>query len=643
MAKQEKKNVRKEVGEPKQPFWKRSAFQYAVIVVLVFVQYAQTASFDYALDDTIFITNNSKVQKGWKDIPALFENSWGGSSEERTGYRPITLLSFATDIQFFGMNPKPSHIINMLLYALGCVLLLRLLSSMFPQQQWLVFLITVLYAVHPLHTEVVANIKSRDELLAMIFGILFIHAHIKFLKQGPIWLLIIAPLLYFLATLSKESAITFIGVSTAIALFWQEAPWKIRLMSVGSTVVAIGLLAGTWLYVYSDQFFQDNTEELRQMGTYSYDAFVGNALADIDSKVMIWGNSAAILWQSVKMFFWPHPLVHDYSFNQLPILVFFWNSPRFWLGLLSLLILGIMALYGFRKKSMFTIGAAWFIVTISVYLSVAAPASDIFAERFLFFPSIGLCLIVGGILERIPNFDFKKQTMVVGILTVPLLMMSVKRAPAWENSQSLLEDDIDKLENCVRANYNYALLLHQKYDKFPEKRKRGDEQQILKHYQLALDQTDRLSNLYLAMGNAYMRFGLREKGRETFLAYAKAYPQLSKPFTQLGNYYGTSDQLDSAVYYFNKAVEVGRLDPDNHLKLGLAYFNAGQIDKALEAMEAGEQYAAQSVEYYQRYTIMCIKADLYQRAYEVAGRGLSNFPNDAKLLDMKHQLEAARR
>jgi len=158
-----------------------------------------------------------------------------------------------------------------------------------------------------------------------------------------------------------------------------------------------------------------------------------------------------------------------------------------------------------------------------------------------------------------------------------------------------------------------------------------------------LNQTDRLSNLYLAMGNAYMRFGQREKGRRTFLAFAEAYPQLSKPYIQLGNYYGTVDQFDSAAYYFEKAVDVGKLDPSNHIKLALAYFNGGEIEKALETMENGEQYAAESVEFYQKYSIMCVKAERYGQAYEVALRGLSHFPNDGKLLDLKRQLDAARR
>jgi tetratricopeptide (TPR) repeat protein len=282
---------------------------------------------------------------------------------------------------------------------------------------------------------------------------------------------------------------------------------------------------------------------------------------------------------------------------------------------------------------MITIGAAWFIVTISIYLSIVALASDIFAERFLFFPSIGLCLIVGGLLECIPSLDTRKQTIVAAVLVVPLLFMSVKRVPAWENTEALLEHDIDKLEFCVRANYNYALLLHQKYDNFPNRRKRGDEQLILKHYQLALNQTDRLSNLYLAMGNAYMRFGQREKGRSTFLAFAKAYPQLSKPFTQLGNYYATSEQPDSAICYFQKALDVGNINSENYQNLGVAYMTNNQPEKAIEVLLKGEPYASDNPKYYRKFTAVCVKANRYDLGAEILNKGLLLFPQDETLRD----------
>lgn len=637
-----KKKAKQQIVSPKQPFFERNYVQYLVLFALILVQYAQTSSFDYALDDTIVITKNSKVQKGWKGIPELFENRNTGKTEDRTGYRPVSLISFATDVQLFGLNPKPSHVINLLLYALACVLLLKFLKDLFPEKQWLAFLITVLYTVHPLHTEVVANIKSRDEILAMIFGLLFLHAHIKYFKTDKLKYVLVAPLLFILAALSKESALTFVGLGVAISLFSSEYSWKNRLISAGSSVSAVAVIGAIRLLIYSEEFYDDRSEELRKMGVYNIDGFVGNPMVDIDSPMLILANGMNIFLQSVQMFFIPHPLVHDYSFNHFPIIIAFLGSPRVWLGLISFLATAGVALYGFRKKNLITIGAAWFFITISIYLSIVAPATDIFAERFLFFPSIGLTMVVAGLLEKIPGFDRKKLTITTFVLAVPMLVLSTLRVPAWESSKTLLEHDIDKLEYCVRANYNYALLRHQAYDKYPRKRKAGDEEIILKHYNRALSQTDRMDNLFLALGNAYMRFGMREKGRDTFKAYMRAHPNLAKPYTQVGNYYATSSMFDSAIYYFEKSVEVGSINSENYLNLGLAYYNANEFDKAIAVLQKGEPYAKTNQSYYRKFSGVCIKAKEYDLAEEVVLKGLFFFPNDEMLLGYKQQFDARR-
>ncbi|MFM1875824.1 MAG: hypothetical protein RL266_1561, partial [Bacteroidota bacterium] len=440
----------------KQPLWERALFKYLVIVGLVLVQYGQTTTYDYALDDSIFITNNTRVQKGWDDIPSLFKAQWSGRSEDRTGFRPITLLSFATDVQFFGLDPHVSHTINVLIYAIACILLMQVLSKLFPQKEWLIFLLTLLYAVHPLHVEVVANIKSRDELLAMVFGVLFIGAHLTYFETGKIKYLLLAPMLYLLSCTSKESGITFLGVSLAIALFSAEFGWRRRLSSMVSSVSVFALILPAKFLLEAKNVIVDKSAEMKEMGVYSFDGFLGNPLVDIESKAMIFGNGMAVLWQSIKVFVFPHPLVHDYSFNHFPLTIFFWTHASFWIGTaLFFLLIGI-SIYGLKRKTMITVGAVWFLVTVSIYLSVVVPSTDIFAERFLFVPSIGLLLIVMGCVDLIPNVSKRQINLTVLAIGLPLMVQSYSRVPAWKDTKTLVQTDIDKLPNCVRANYNYA-------------------------------------------------------------------------------------------------------------------------------------------------------------------------------------------
>lgn len=104
---------------------------YLAIIFLVVLQYADTFQFDYAWDDAIVILENDRVQKGFEGIPEVFRNIKSDEIQHRYGYRPITLMSFAIDVGLWGMDPKPAHVVNVLLYALGCVLLFRFLRLIF--------------------------------------------------------------------------------------------------------------------------------------------------------------------------------------------------------------------------------------------------------------------------------------------------------------------------------------------------------------------------------------------------------------------------------------------------------------------------------------------------------------------------------
>ena len=102
--------------------FQKNWFLSVLIFVLAIAQYANTRNHDFAWDDVIVIVENSRVQKGWDDIPELFQNIKTSKTENRYGYRPISLLSFATDVEFFGVDAKASHRISILLYGILCVL-----------------------------------------------------------------------------------------------------------------------------------------------------------------------------------------------------------------------------------------------------------------------------------------------------------------------------------------------------------------------------------------------------------------------------------------------------------------------------------------------------------------------------------------
>jgi len=204
-----------------------------VLFVLAFVLYGNTIGHDYAFDDLLVITNNQFTQKGISGIPDLLSSNYlagvygdGQSTYDSGRYRPLSLIWFALEDEFFGRNTHVHHFMNVLFYALTVVLLFSVLKKLFTwrndvktqlhptfQNTWclsLPFVITLLFVAHPLHTEVVANIKSRDETLALMGALGAMWFCLKHVEQQKYRHLIVAGIIFLLALLSNEKAIAFV-------------------------------------------------------------------------------------------------------------------------------------------------------------------------------------------------------------------------------------------------------------------------------------------------------------------------------------------------------------------------------------------------------------------------------------------------
>ncbi|MEM6964028.1 MAG: hypothetical protein AAF573_04615 [Bacteroidota bacterium] len=114
---------------------------------------------------------NDFVQAGIAGLGDIFTHSWyyGLTDTPDRYYRPMMLAGFAVETSLFGNDAKVYHIMNVLYYALSCAFLFFVIKLLFKNKNWLIALgATLLFTAHPLHTEVVANIKSRDEIFAFL-------------------------------------------------------------------------------------------------------------------------------------------------------------------------------------------------------------------------------------------------------------------------------------------------------------------------------------------------------------------------------------------------------------------------------------------------------------------------------------------
>lgn len=201
-AKTPARNTRPAVAAPvltatfQRGFWRDNWIPALLLMVSAFLLYGISISYGYMLDDQLVIWQNAYVQKGFAGLGDIFAyDSFMGYFQKQQflleggRYRPLSLATFAAEIGIFGKdNPNLvhiSHFINILLYGATGIFLYRILLGLFPLKEggrWyfsVPFLASMIFVLHPLHSECVANIKGRDEILALLGSLAALYATLK--------------------------------------------------------------------------------------------------------------------------------------------------------------------------------------------------------------------------------------------------------------------------------------------------------------------------------------------------------------------------------------------------------------------------------------------------------------------------------
>lgn len=195
------------------------------VFLMAFLLYANTIPNGYSLDDGYVVHNNPRVMQGITGIPEILTNRYVDEEGNAFGYRPIAMITFALEHEVWGQNPHMSHLVNVLLYAIILLLLFRLLRLIFSQVHIaFIFAVVLLFAAHPIHTEVVASLKNRETLLSFMFSLLSLWSFLKWYDIRRIWPVVLGLLAFVLAFLSKQDAVTFAAVIPLTIYYYPSEP-----------------------------------------------------------------------------------------------------------------------------------------------------------------------------------------------------------------------------------------------------------------------------------------------------------------------------------------------------------------------------------------------------------------------------------
>lgn len=216
------------------------------VLGFAFLLFSNTLINGYNMDDNIVTQNHPLTSKGLSATKEIFtSNYFNDAMGNSFGYRPMVHFSFALEKSLFGESAKVSHFVNLVIYLLILFLFYKLLIRWLgKEKEGFALVTTLLFAIHPIHSEVVASIKNRDEMLAFLFAIaagIFIH---KFCATKKWFALLGIALFFTLGLLSKKSIFPLVFVFPLAQLFVSKTPIKLVLISTIALLIPSAIIVG---------------------------------------------------------------------------------------------------------------------------------------------------------------------------------------------------------------------------------------------------------------------------------------------------------------------------------------------------------------------------------------------------------------
>ena len=564
------------------------AFILAVVSIMV---YANTFNNGYVLDDFSVITKNTIVTKGVSAIPEILSTPyrWGFYKIGNQLYRPLSLVMFATEYQVWGENPVPGHIINVLLFAACVVLLFIFLDNLFEKKKTAaVFIASLLFALHPVHTEVVANIKSRDELLCFFFAFLSLITFIGYAESSKIKHLVFGVFSFFLALLSKESAITFLAVFPLVFFFYRNENKKRSIYITISSAIAVFIFLFIRFYVLNT-YHANNISEM---------TFMDNILSRASSVASRFATAILVMGKYIKLLFIPYPLLCDYSYGDISF-VSFGNA---WVLLslaeyLSFIIVGIYRLVKFPKDP-FAFGILFFLITISLFSNIFFLLGAIMGERFIFFASAVFCLLASLIIEKLAGpfiikgvtIGSKKAALIIIPLCLVYTIITIGRNSDWKDGLTLYKADVKNAPNNAKL---YFYLGSEQLITASESGEKGPDtkqhllSEAINNLQKSITIYPDYADAHKTIGNAFF-FASQIDSAELHLKKAWVLnPKDIEPLNHLDMIYFNTQKYLQSIELCQKAISIDPLYKDGYSHMGMCYIRLAKYDSAIYILNKG--------------------------------------------------------
>ncbi|MGD8872810.1 MAG: hypothetical protein PVJ80_14640 [Gemmatimonadota bacterium] len=536
-----------------------------VLVVLVAVgAYANSVGNGFAYDDNHIVPNNPAVTNPTASR-ALLAPYWPRSLEGSGLYRPVVIGSFAAQWWASGGSPVLFHAVNVAAHAAVCVILLVLLSSFVALPAALAG--TLLFAVHPVHVEAVANVVGQSELYAA--GAVLLACWLYLAGVG--WTgarrgarLAGIAVLYLVGLGSKEIAVTLPALLVLLELVRESPEPPVRRIARGLPVyLSLAAVLGGYLVLRT-----------AVLGTMTGEVPAPALRGLTDGERIL---TALTVWpEYLRLLFFPVSLAADYS--PAVIVTASGVSLDVVAGVVVLAGLLVLAWLLRSRVPLVSLGVAWFCVTILPVSNLVIPAGVILAERTLYLPSMGLAIVVAGVVARwLPELS-RPQTrrvalglgLVVGML---LTVRTVLRNPTWLDSFTVLNTlAVEHPESYLSLRSRGAGLTRV-----------GQVEEARRAYEAAVSLAPRHYGLLIEVAQFYGSRGQFARAEELLRQAERVNPDLPDAYVLLSEYYIRQNRAREGHAFALTGLRLAGPDARLFALLSESYIAKGDLEAAVRA------------------------------------------------------------
>ncbi len=575
-----------------------------------FIVYSGCIGGNFVYDDNVFILQNPLVRDISK-IPYVFTSSVTTflNNTPANYYRPVYYLVYMAEYQVFGMNPWGWHLVNLTLHSMNAVMVF-LLASFFmgegpidgiraggdngPLGPPIAFFAALVFALHPINSEVVSWVGAIPELVYTLFLLIAFYLYIRAGEAGQKRVLryVISVFCFFIALLSKETAMALIIIIPLYEMTMRGRGfirrWKVMLP----------YFLTAFVYMLVRTYALGWVMQGKEIDLTKYEALINvfPLIARYMGKLLVPVNLSAI---------YTYDIAHSIA------------EPMVIVGFLAASAIAVV-LFILRGKRTVFFFFCWIFVPLLPVLYIPAISVGGFADRYLYLSTVGFGIIIGAVALRFISTPVKsgarggersrKVTIAVAAVALCLLAIyaavSVDRVLVWRNDYNLWSDTVTKSPGSANAHYNLGWALHRMamYD--------GAEAEYKKALTLAPDKEDAHYNLALIYNDKGDYTGAIKHFKESIRLRPGSY----RAYYNLALVYQKMGKVSDAIVLYNIALKLNPANDDIHYNLAWAYQDTGDYPNALDHYKEVVRLNPDSADAYYNMGIIYEKLGLPGRA-----------------------------